>query len=155
MVPLFSDVFPSIDYYYCYGNRSDDRGPVPADTEGARSMPPARDPIKEPQSSVPYTSITLVLQRITWFYFGPVVAMLCLVVIAQRGNGWLTIADLVYWSAVIATVGSRWLCFARGDRRDAYGEECTRQDVWRYSVMVAVGAGVAWIIANLAGNHLP
>lgn len=151
MWPSVSDTYPSIDYY-CYGGQRQevhDSG----DQQGAHKMSQPDRPAREAGQPASSTSISLAVQRITWFFAGPMTSLLLLFLIVERGNGWWTVPDMLFWIMVAITIGSRWLCYVRGDRRDAYGEVTTPANLRQYTWLACGSAILGWSVANVMGNH--
>lgn len=91
--------------------------------------------------------------RLVWAAIGPAVMAGTFFLILQHGTGWATVLDAIYLTALVSTVGCRWWDFFRGDPRTTTGEIATVDQIRNYSIAVIAIALVAWLAANLLGNH--
>jgi hypothetical protein len=93
------------------------------------------------------------IAHLTWFFVGPLALLLMLFSIARAETGWVTILDAVFFALVGLTVWCRWYDQRSGQATTSYGEPATEADCRRYMLRMPVVAGVAWIAANVIGNH--
>jgi len=110
-------------------------------------------PAHAPNTPPPITSFGVMLAHITWFFVGPLVLLLTLFSIVNAGTGWATALDVVFFVLVGLTVWCRWFDQRSGQATNCYGEPATWANCRRYMLWMPVVAGIAWIIANVIGNH--
>lgn len=79
------------------------------------------------------------LGRLLWVLVGPLGLLAGTLWIIQKGEGWLTAADLAYFLALGAMIVGRWL--------EHQG------DITRYTLRLCVGGLVLWAAANAVGNY--
>jgi hypothetical protein len=90
----------------------------------------------------------------TWLFVGPLAMALTLVSIVQRGTGWTTFHDGLFFVFLLVSVAARWIDAAHGDPVTSGGEANSVSGARQYTMWVA-GAGIAaWVAANAIGNHL-
>jgi hypothetical protein len=93
------------------------------------------------------------LARIFWMMVGPVILMVLIFSIADRGGGWITALDIAFLVALGCMILARLWEFRGGNPQTATGEPATQADLRKFvALTVAFGLG-AWIVANLVGNH--
>jgi hypothetical protein len=87
------------------------------------------------------------LVRLGWMLFGSVILLFSAVVIA-RHQGFLSVADGVFWAAIAACVGLRYFDVSRMHGQTASGEPSTLAHWRQYTIrLVAVGA-IVWGVAH-------
>jgi hypothetical protein len=106
-----------------------------------------------PNNAPAITSFAVMIAHITWFFIGPMVLLLTLFSIVNAGTGWATVLDIVFFVLVGLTVWCRWFDQRSGQATNSYGEPATWADCRRYMLWLPVVAGVAWVVANVIGNH--
>jgi hypothetical protein len=100
------------------------------------------------------TSTPAFFGRLSWMIVGPFALAVCTISIAQRGDGWLSPLDLVYFLVLCGMLIGRWSEFRFSQPMTATGECATAQHLRRY-VWVTGGLGMAiWVGAKLIGNHV-
>ncbi len=88
-----------------------------------------------------------------WMVAGSFTAGLLLCNIVLSGSGWLTGLDLGLLIVVVLMAYARWIEQRSGQATDTYGKPSTYADLRRYVTVLPIVAGVAWIAANVVGNH--
>jgi hypothetical protein len=84
---------------------------------------------------------------------GPAAMLVLTLIIADRGNGWFTAADIAFLTMLAVTILARWLDFRGGHPQTAMGEPAKPAHLRRY-VPAALLLGLAvWTAANLIGNY--
>ena len=111
------------------------------------------DPNRRPDSPQA-TPLHLLFVRMMWIAIGPGILLLTLFKIAENGTGWITALDVLFFVVLAITIASRWWDFNRGDRTTTTGEIATLDHMRRYTVIMVVLGVVAWIVANVLGNHV-
>jgi hypothetical protein len=106
-----------------------------------------------PNAAPAITSLGVLFAHVTWFFVGPMALFLTLLCIVNVGTGWATVLDAMFFVLVGLTVWCRWFDQRSGQATNSYGESSTWADCRRYILWVPVVAGVAWIVANVIGNH--
>jgi hypothetical protein len=106
------------------------------------------------KDQVATTSLGIVGVHLLWLFIGPFALLLFLMNIARTGSGWLTGLDLGLLIVVILMLCARWIDQRSGQATTVYGEPSTWADFRRYALTLPVLAGVAWIVANVIGNHI-
>ncbi len=96
----------------------------------------------------------VVLGRLMWMLFGPM--LLCLITygIVTSGSGWLTTRDAAFGVVIALMAGGRWWEHRSGAAMTATGEPATEEHLTRYvQILLPLAAGV-WVLANVLGNHV-
>ena len=101
------------------------------------------------QAPVPQNSAAGVLLRLFWFFIGNVILFLCLTYIFHNRVRGLVLIDLGYWLTVVAMIAARWVDIRSYHGDTATGEPATMTHWRKYTVYLAVGALVVWIIIQL------
>jgi hypothetical protein len=99
------------------------------------------------------TSLKVLFAHVTWFFIGPMALFLTLLCIVRSGTGWTTGLDIEFFVFVGLSVWCRWYDQRSGQATNYDGEASTWADCRRYMCWMPVAAGVAWIVANVVGNH--
>jgi len=100
-------------------------------------------------SSSQSTSFGVVLSRIFWMLFGPLLLVLFLYKIVEGRAGRFTALDAAFLAVLVALPVARWIEFQGGDPRTSTGEPATTSHLKRY-VSVTLLAGLAvWGAAKL------
>jgi len=99
------------------------------------------------------TSLFVLVTHLSWFIIGPLLLVLFLWGIVQAGSGWITSLDCAFFAVVVLMIVGRWLDQRSGQGTTSTGELSTWNDFRRYVAIVPVVAIVAWIVANVTGNH--
>lgn len=97
---------------------------------------------------------TVLLGRLMWMLFGPVILAYTIYIIVSRGEGWLTPWDAVFVIVAALMIGGRWIEQRSGTAMTATGERATPEDFARYVRILLPAAIGVWIVANVVGNHL-
>ncbi len=100
------------------------------------------------------TSVTVVLARIMWTLLGPAMAGLAIIRIVTRGDGWFTPLDAFYGVVVALMLGGRWIEQRSGAATTVTGAPSTPRHFRRYAILLLLVTAVAWVVANLIGNHV-
>jgi len=80
---------------------------------------------------------------------GPLVLVLFLYKIIERGGGWLTSSDVGFLVVLAGLPIARWIEFRAGDPRTSTGEPATQAHLKKY-ITVALFVGMAaWVAAKL------
>ena len=91
----------------------------------------------------------VVLSRVFWMLFGPLLLVLLLYKIIERGGGWLTSSDVAFLVVLAGLPIARWIEFRASDPRTSTGEPATQAHLQKY-ITVALLVGIAaWIAAKL------
>jgi hypothetical protein len=106
------------------------------------------------KDNVVVTSLGVVGVHLLWMFVGPLALGFLLFSIAQSGSGWLTGLDLGLLLVVVLMLCARWIDQRSGQATTVYGEPSTWATFQRYALVMPIVAGVAWIVANVIGNHL-
>ncbi len=96
----------------------------------------------------------VVLGRLTWMHFGPM--LLCLITfgIVTSGSGWLTTRDAAFGVVIALMAGGRWWEHRSGAAMTATGDPATEEHFSRYArILLPLAVGV-WVVANVLGNHV-
>jgi hypothetical protein len=106
-----------------------------------------------PKTAPVITGFGVLFAHVTWFIAGPLVLLLTLFSIVNVGTGWATVLDAMFFVIVGLMLWCRWFDQRSGQSTTGYGEPSTWADFRRYVMWMPVVAGVAWIVANVIGNH--
>jgi len=87
------------------------------------------------------------LVRLGWMLFGSAILLLSAVAIV-RHQGFLSVADGVFWAAVAACVGLRYVDVSHMHGRTAAGEPSTLVHWRRYTIRLVVVGAVVWGVAH-------
>ena len=93
------------------------------------------------------------LAHVTWFFLGPAALLLILFRLGHAETGWVAGLNAAYFAVVALTACCRWFDQRSGQATTSDGEASTWADCRRYVVGLSVVAVVAWVAANLIGNH--
>ena len=77
-----------------------------------------------------------------------------LINILVGGNGWFTVADIMFLLLLGGTVGARWVEFQGGNPQTADGEPATPAQLHRYMLIATIVGLSVWIVANFVANYL-
>lgn len=95
------------------------------------------------------TSLIGIFARLFWMMAGPAILLLLAYTLASNEKGWLAPSSIAFLVVLAGVVIARWL-----DPHTSEGEPTTPAHLRKYMVST-VGMGLlAWVIANLLGNHL-
>lgn len=94
-----------------------------------------------------------ILGRLIWMLVGPMALTLMIFANVSEGGGWLTVFDVLFFLILGAMFLGRRLEFRGGSPQKATGEPATERDFRRYVLNTSIAASVAWVLANLLGNH--
>jgi hypothetical protein len=108
---------------------------------------------KSPANDRPVTSVKILLVHLVWLVFGPIALFVALYGIINSGTGWFTILDALFFLVVAMTIVARWADQKSGQGTTADGDPSTWNDFRRYATRLALLSAVAWIAANILGNH--
>lgn len=100
------------------------------------------------------SSILVLLSRLMWMMFGPVLACIIVYTILTSGSGWLTVWDIAFVIIIGLMLGGRSIEQRSGAAMTATGEPATTQHLERYVKMLLPVAAVIWCAANVLGNHV-
>ncbi len=100
------------------------------------------------------TGCGLMVARLVAGFVGMLVMTLLLMGIVTSGRGWLTALDGLFFLVLAVTVGCRWIDQRSGFAVNDDGEPLTWAHFWRYVGILVPTAVAAWVLANVAGNHL-
>lgn len=103
-----------------------------------------------PQSSI---SPFVMVSRLFWMLFGPMLLLLLCVYILNSGTGWVTLVDGAFFVVLGAILLARWIEYRSGHALTATGEPATAAHFRRYALGLLLICGAVWVLANLAGNH--
>jgi hypothetical protein len=101
-----------------------------------------------------HTGCGLLIARLVAGIGGVIAMVLLLTGIVTSGRGWLTVLDGLFFLVLAATVGCRWIDQRSGFAVSDDGKSLTWADFWRYVGILVPTAVAAWVLANVAGNHL-
>lgn len=104
-------------------------------------------------SSQPTTSMHLLFARLFWMALGPMLLSVLTLSIIREGGGWFTPADFAFLAMLGGLPLARWLEFRGGDPRNSMGEPSLPGDLRRYVLRTLAIGLIAWLVANLIGNH--
>ena len=110
--------------------------------------------VKESDNERLVTSFGVLFAHVAWFFLGPLVLLMILFGIVNIGSGWATLLDAAFFLLVGIIICCRWIDQRSGQGTTGSGEPSNWDDFRRYALLAPVVAGVAWIAANVFGNHL-
>lgn len=118
----------------------------------SKSVPSAVPPAVPPPPTAKPHGAAGCLARIVWMVAGNVALAFVLMGIAQRREGFWSVADIVYWGVALLTALVRYLDvrFFAGDT--VTGDRATMAHWRRYALVLAAVTAVAWGIAHLIGR---
>jgi hypothetical protein len=94
------------------------------------------------------TSFLGILARLFWMMVGPAILMLLAYSLTGNAKGWFAPSSIAFLAVLAAVTIARWM-----DPRTSEGAPTTSAHLRRYTVST-LGIGlVAWVVANLLGNH--
>jgi divalent metal cation (Fe/Co/Zn/Cd) transporter len=102
----------------------------------------------------PISSFAVLGARLTWTAIGPLALVATLWGVASTHKGWLTPLDAVFALVVGLMILARWVEQRSGTATTMTGEPATAAQCKRYTVLLVVIAGVAWIAAKTVGGYL-
>ena len=88
------------------------------------------------------------LVRIGWLLVGNAILVVSTRSIVLNHEGFVSLADLVFWAAVLGMIALRHLDIARLEGRTVTGEPATLSHWRRYAVLMSVAAAVVWAAAH-------
>ncbi len=96
----------------------------------------------------------VVMGRLMWMFFGPM--LLCFITygIVTSGSGWLTTRDIAFGVVIALMAGGRWWEHRSGAAMTATGDPATEAHLTRYVQILLPLAAVVWVVANVLGNHV-
>ncbi|MFH1109754.1 MAG: hypothetical protein V1790_11240 [Planctomycetota bacterium] len=100
------------------------------------------------------SSLGVLFARVFGHLLGPMFLVLTTMCIVNSGSGWFTKLDGIFAGLAAVMIGSRWVEQRSGSATTAKGEPATMQDFRRYVRSVLLIATLAWVAANLLGNHV-
>ncbi len=99
-------------------------------------------------------SIAMLGARLTWVIVGPLALLMVTLGIVSRGDGWLTILDVLFGVLVGAMFLGRWMEQRSGTALTIAGQPATVAQFKRYTALLLVCGSAVWATANLLGNHV-
>lgn len=99
-------------------------------------------------------SIWVLGAQLTWAVLGPMALVLTTIGIVSHRQGWTTYVDALLGIIVVMMVLGRWAEMRSGCARTAQGEPATWKHCKHYVTVLLPSGLLAWIIANLFGNHI-
>lgn len=109
---------------------------------------------KKPKSNGAGTSLSIVIARLIWIFFGPLALMLLLMSMASKGRGWFTGFDLTYFVVLVFVIWTRWKEQRSGVAMTVYGEPATPAHFRRYIFVTVPLAITLWAGAKALGNYV-
>lgn len=94
------------------------------------------------------------LARMYWVFLGNGILFFVLVFIVEKAQPFPSVLDVVYWVALVSLIGVRYVDIQFLGGQDGAGAPATMTHWRRYSGLVALAGGGAWILARLAGHLL-
>ena len=104
-----------------------------------------KDMTSAPQS----TPIWVVLSRVFWMLFGPLILVLLLYKIVDRDGEGVASTDAIFLFVLAGLPIARWVEFRSGDPRTSTGEPATRAHMQKYVAVTLLVGAAAWIAATL------
>jgi hypothetical protein len=89
-----------------------------------------------------------------WVFIGPLGMLVTLMKIVERGTGWTTGQDGLFFAFLAAALVARWVDYANGDPVAGGRHGAKPGAAMRYTVLVGSLGALAWVVANVIGNHL-
>lgn len=89
--------------------------------------------------------------RLVWMLLGNVLLAAVTMAIGKGGRS-LSLADAAFWCLVAGMIALRYVDVKRLHGQTAMGKPATFADWRRYSIVLAAGAFVCWIIAHLVAR---
>jgi hypothetical protein len=89
-----------------------------------------------------------------WMMLGPLALCILTFLIMSAGTGWATGLDAAFFLTLGAILLGRYLEFRGGNPQTATGEPAAPEDLPRFLLVCSVAGLVAWVVANLVGNHI-
>jgi divalent metal cation (Fe/Co/Zn/Cd) transporter len=102
----------------------------------------------------PITSFGVLGARLTWTALGPLALLATIWGIASARRGWLTVLDAAFAAIVGLMILARWVEQRSGSATTMTGAPATVAQCKRYTLLLVVIAGVAWIAAKLLGSYV-
>lgn len=100
------------------------------------------------------TKLRFLFTLAVWLFIAPMGMLLSLMSIVQRGTGWATGHDALFFAFLLAAVAARWIDYVNGDPVTG-GEEGSKPGAAQRYTALVVSLGVAgWCLANVIGNHV-
>lgn len=99
------------------------------------------------------TSASAAAGRVVWMLLGPMGLLLASFAVLRTGDGWFTLADLIYWLVAAVMIVGRLLEFRGGDPRTADGSPASATDLRQYLLLAPAAALALWVVANVVANH--
>ena len=96
----------------------------------------------------------VILSRIMWMIFGPILSIGIIYAIVTNANGWFTIWDAAFAVVIGLMLGSRSIEQQSGTAMTATGEPATTEHFERYVKTLLPVAAVVWVATNVLGNHI-
>ena len=96
----------------------------------------------------PISSGIVLLGRLAWMTFGPLLLCLMIGVILTQRSGWFTIWDVGFGAIVLLMLTGRWIEQRSGAATTATGEPATVQHFKRYVRALCPIAGGVWIVVH-------
>jgi uncharacterized membrane protein YdcZ (DUF606 family) len=89
-----------------------------------------------------------------WLFGGPLLALFLLANAVQKSSGSLSWADVLYVVVVAAILAARRVDATKYGGVNAFGETSSPLELRRYTVVVAVVAGLLWLVVRVGGKLL-
>jgi hypothetical protein len=100
-------------------------------------------------------STLVVVSRLFWMMFGPMLLTVSALIIANAvGAGWRTTADIAFLVILALTIAARWVEFGGGAAMDGAGKSVGRDHIVRYTGFTLVAGLAVWVAANVVANYL-
>jgi len=98
------------------------------------------------------TSLSGCLLRAYWIIIGNAALAFSAMAIAMHRGPFLSVADAVFWGAVVTLAAARLIDIRKGSGRTASGEPATMANGWRYVLALAAVGIVVWGAAHAASR---
>lgn len=105
-------------------------------------------------SSAKHDSMIGLLTRMYWMGLGPIFLILLLMNVVMTGSGWLTTTDVLYLLGLGSLPLVRRIELRLGIAQTADGQSATDSDLRNYTAFAMLIGLVAWVAANVVGNHV-